>query len=163
MKLTIELVPGTSWGNNLRSILEPADWDRLRKAQYAKADYCCEVCGGKGSTHPVECHEVWAYDDEKHLQALKGLVALCPSCHAVKHIGRSISVGKGGQAISHMARVNGESREWAWAHVDRALKQHRERSAHKWQIDLTWLTDQGIWIEDLEPPSNSCSGEPAEA
>jgi len=159
MKLTIELVPGTSWGNNLRSLLEPADWDRLRKAQYAKANYVCEVCGGKGRTYPVECHEIWEYNDRTHVQKLAGLVALCPACHQVKHIGRTISLGQGDLAVAHMSRVNGESRECSWEHVQRALQEHSTRSLHKWTIDLAWLTDQGFWVSEPE----ICSGGTGEA
>ena len=68
MKLTIELVPQSSWGNNLRSEanLSKGQWDKLRKESYRKANYKCEICGEKGPKWPVECHEIWHYDDEKH-------------------------------------------------------------------------------------------------
>ena len=47
-KLTIELVPSTAWGENLRKILKKEHWDILRKASYKRARYRCECCGGKG-------------------------------------------------------------------------------------------------------------------
>lgn len=36
---------------------------------------------------PVECHEVWDYDDDRKIQRLERRVALCPACHEVKHAG----------------------------------------------------------------------------
>lgn len=46
-----------------------------------------KVCGGRGEKWPVECHEMWQYDDKNHVQKLAGLIALCPDYHKVKHIG----------------------------------------------------------------------------
>ena len=74
--LTVELVPRGQWGANLRSELPKKDWDRLRREQYKKAGYVCEICGGKGSRHPVECHEIWHYDEDTNTQRLDGLIAL---------------------------------------------------------------------------------------
>ena len=38
-KLSVELVPSTAWGENLRSILTKEMWDELRKKSYRKAKY----------------------------------------------------------------------------------------------------------------------------
>jgi hypothetical protein len=83
-RLSIELVPATSWFDNLRSLLPPAEWDALRKATSQAAGHRCEICGGRGPKWPVECHERWQYDDATHVQTLTGLIALCPECHRVK-------------------------------------------------------------------------------
>jgi len=72
--LTIELVPKGQWGSNLRSELSTKDWDTLRRESYHLASYKCEVCGGVGPRHPVECHEIWHYDDAYHVQRLDGLI-----------------------------------------------------------------------------------------
>jgi hypothetical protein len=48
--LTIELVPKTAWFTNLRSYLTSKEWDVVRKKCYKEANYCCEICGGKGNT-----------------------------------------------------------------------------------------------------------------
>lgn len=58
-RLTIELVPKTCWFSNVRDRVSRQDWDRIRSQVYEQADRRCEVCGGRGSRHPVECHEVW--------------------------------------------------------------------------------------------------------
>ena len=106
MKLTIELVPKTIWYSNLRSELSKAEWDRLRKIAYRKADYHCEICGGQGPKWPVECHEIWEYDDQNSVQTLKGLTAICPDCHRVKHIGRAQIMGEYDLALKHLMKVN---------------------------------------------------------
>src|SRR6266542_2374238 len=62
---------------------------------------------GRGPEHPVECHEVWRYDDRTHVQMLVRMIALCPACHQVKHLGFANVKGKGTQARAHLARVNG--------------------------------------------------------
>ena len=47
-KLTIELVPSTSFYTNVRSILPKSEWDRLRKDSYKKAKFKCQICKESG-------------------------------------------------------------------------------------------------------------------
>ena len=86
LRLEIELVPGASWHSNLRRILPRRVWDKIRKEAYKAAGHKCEICGAEGR---LECHEWWEYDDRRRVQRLAGFMALCPLCHAVKHMGRS--------------------------------------------------------------------------
>ena len=139
MKLTIELVPKNLWGKNLRSLVPKEKWDTLRRGCYKKARYICEVCGGLGDEWPVECHEIWKYNDKTHVQRLAGLIALCPACHEVKHIGRSRAVGKGEEAFAHLGKVNGWRAARTRDYVDQAFLDWRNRSRHEWQLDLSWL------------------------
>jgi len=143
-ELAIELVPATSWGANLRSALHKRDWDTLRKRVYRLAGFRCEVCGGKGRKHPVECHEVWDYDDETHVQKLIRLIALCPACHEVKHFGRAERVGRGDRAFLHLMQVNGWEAERADRHLREAYAVWDRRSHHEWTLDLSWLDEFGI-------------------
>ena len=145
-KLTIELVPSTCWFTNLRSELSTSQWDKLRKATYRKAKYRCEICGGKGDKHPVECHEIWDYDDENHIQVLKGLIALCPACHQVKHIGLAKLRGKGEEAANHLKKVNGWNERQTQQYILEAFKIWNQRSQYQWQLDLTWLEQNGITL-----------------
>jgi hypothetical protein len=62
-------------------------WDHIRHQVWRQAEYRCELCGCKGREHPAECHEVWRYDDRTLVQALVRMIALCPACHQVKHLG----------------------------------------------------------------------------
>ena len=139
MKLTLDLVPAFTWYDNIRSRIRPVDWDRLRRATYAAAGHRCEVCGGKGRRHPVECHEIWDYDEATRVQRLTGLIALCPACHEVKHFGRATAVGRGDAAFAHLMRVNGWDEDRSRRHVDDAFMQWRARSQVQWTLDLSWL------------------------
>jgi len=138
-RLTLDIVPASTWYDNLRSRLRPSEWDRLRKATYAAAGHRCEVCGGRGSRHPVEAHERWDYDEENLVQRLIGLIALCPSCHAVKHFGRSQAIGQGGKALAHLKRVNRWKEDQAWDHINRSFEDWQRRSSVEWTLDLSWL------------------------
>lgn len=146
-KLSIELVPKSSHFENLRNHIKPVSWTRIRKAVAESAGHVCEICGGKGTRCAVACHERWFYDDVRRIQKLEGLIALCPNCHAVKHIGRQIAYGFGDEARSHLAHVNGWSDEYAEAYVEAAGQLWYERSRHSWKLDLTWAVDQGLVIE----------------
>lgn len=113
-RLTIELVPRTCWFDNVRSAVSSSDWKRLRQQTARTAGWKCQVCGGKGPRWPVECHEIWHYDDDRQYQTLTGLIALCPSCHEVKHIGFSELRGKKDEAVAHLALVNGRAHLTMW-------------------------------------------------
>ena len=143
-RLTMELVPRTSWYSNVRSHVSPAEWDRLRRLVYQRARSRCQVCGGHGPTHPVQSHEVWDYNDATGVQQLVGLVALCPACHRVKHFGRSHVEGRGDEAIEKLIQVNGWSAERAEAYIELVLEIWRLRSRVPWRLDLSWLAEHGI-------------------
>jgi len=147
-RLTIELVPRTCWFDNVRSAVSSSDWKRLRQQTARTAGWKCQICGGKGPRWPVECHEIWHYDDDRQSQTLTGLIALCPSCHEVKHMGFSELRGKKDEAVAHLALVNGWSLQGAFDYVDEAFDVWRERSRHAWQLDISWLAAQGIKLQD---------------
>lgn len=144
--LLIEMVPSTSWGANLRSELKRADWDKLRKQTYRGAGYKCIICGGVGPRWPVECHEIWEYDDEQSIQTLVGLEALCPACHEVKHFGRAFNEGNGGRAAHHLKNVNGWDRDRTNQHIRDAFVLWQDRSSKKWTLNLDWLKDHGVSV-----------------
>lgn len=137
--LTIEVVPKSLWAVNLRDKLGPTGWDKIRKACYAKAGYVCEICGGVGPKHPVECHEIWAYDDMKHVQKLAGLIALCPACHEVKHYGRACAVGRAEEAQHHFLEINGCTPQQMRAYIEEVKALWEKRSECEWTQDLSWL------------------------
>ena len=141
MKLTIELVPSTAWEANVRSSVSKKEWDILRKACYKKADYKCECCGGKGPKHPVECHEIWDYDEKNFMQTLLGLIALCPDCHKCKHMGYARISGNYDRALKHLAKVNGLSIEEATTYVNECFAIYEKRSKNNWQLDITILEE----------------------
>ena len=138
-KLRVALVPSTCWLSNVRSLMKEWAWRKLKDSIAEMGEYRCEVCRGQGRKHPVECHEVWGYDDERRVQALLRLQALCPMCHRVKHLGRSINLGYEEVACGWLARVNGWDAATTSTYVDAAFRQWSARSQHGWTLDLTTL------------------------
>lgn len=139
MKLNFELVPESCWYSNLRSALPKEAWDILRKKAYARAGGKCMICGVK--TSRLEAHEQWEYDDEKCVQRLKNVVAICRPCHEVIHIGRTQLMGREKEACEHFMKVN----ECSYAEYRKALGEanalNRERGKKEWLLDVSALKD----------------------
>jgi hypothetical protein len=138
LRLTIELVPSTCWFANLRDVLTPAAWEALRKQVIAASGRRCAICGASGRLH---CHEVWDYDDAARVQTLRGFLALCATCHHVKHIGMAGILASQGKlsyerVVEHFLRVNGCDRATFQRHYREAMETWRERSRHEWVTDL---------------------------
>ena len=144
--LSVELVPSTCWFSNVRDHVPKKTWDSLRKSTYKKANYHCEICGGRGNKWPVECHEIWHYDDINHLQTLLGLTSLCPSCHRVKHIGLAGLQGHADEAEAHLTKVNGWNSDETDNYLESVWNTWEERSSHQWTFDLSHLLAYGIQI-----------------
>lgn len=137
LKLTIELIPQSAWKDNLRNYVGATRWNKIRKEIYKRADYKCEICSGQGKKHPVECHEKWKFEEGKII--LLGLIALCPSCHEVKHIGRAQATGNLERAIKHFREVNKVSNEVARKYISECFRVYHQRSEQKWELDLECL------------------------
>lgn len=138
MKLEFEMVPDGCWYSNLRSVLSKAQWDFVRKEAYARANGKCMICGAACSR--LEAHERWSYNEELAIQKLEDVLAVCPKCHAVIHIGRTQLKGDEKAACEHFMRVNGVS----YAEYRRALgaantAHIRRNKIPEWALDLTWL------------------------
>lgn len=143
-KLTIELVPSSSWFNNVRAVVTKKQWDYIKSQVSSKAYNMCEICGGVGSKHPVECHEIWSYDNKKLIQKLEGMIALCPSCHMVKHYGYSEVRGLSVHAKHHLMTVNKMTSKKADEYIAAAFKVWAERSEKEWILDIDHLNQYGI-------------------
>lgn len=138
MKLNFELVPDGCWYSNLRSILSPAQWDVVRREAYARAGGRCMICGAP--SHRLEAHERWEYDEERCVQKLADVVAVCKSCHEVIHIGRTQLMGGEVRASEHFMKVNG----CTYAEYRKALGEANEAHIRRnlvpeWKLDLGYL------------------------
>ncbi len=139
-KLNFELVPDSCWRSNLRSLLKPSAWDILRKRAYAKSGGRCMICSAP--VKRLEAHEQWEYLEDKKVQRLKSIIAVCHACHSVIHIGYTQLNGNEEAAAKHFMKVNG----CTYAEYRRALGQanadHRRRNlVDEWQLDLTYLEE----------------------
>lgn len=153
-KLTIELVPKTCWFSNVRSNVNNSEWTKLKKITAKNAQYRCEICQGKGDKWPVECHEIWGYNDEQLTQTLEGLAALCPNCHSVKHIGFTELCGRKIEITCHLAIVNRWSYKHACQYIETQFEIWRRRSKYQWLLDINWLSSLEISINSQERLDN---------
>ena len=138
LKLTIELVPSMSWYVNVRDKVSKDAWDQIRKQVYRKYNYRCAICGAKTSLH---CHELWNYNDDTHVQSLKGYMAICEDCHHIKHFGHSKVMAERGdlnieRVIDHFMRVNNCTREVFDEYLSKEMETWEERSQFEWQVEL---------------------------
>lgn len=137
LKLNFELVPDSCWYSNLRSELPREAWDKIRKKAYARAGGKCMICGAPATR--LEAHEQWEYDDEKGIQKLKNVVAICRPCHEVIHIGRTQLTGREREAAAHFMKVNGCTYADYIKALGEANEVHRERSKREWRLDVSEL------------------------
>lgn len=136
LKLRIELVPSTTWYNNLRKEIPKERWDVLRREVYAKYGHKCGICSSSGR---MNCHELWAFDERRHVQTLTGFISLCDWCHHVKHIGLAGILASRGEldydkVVEHFMKVNACSRSAFERHKDEAFDLWDERSRHRWKV-----------------------------
>ncbi|NMP22644.1 DUF5710 domain-containing protein [Sulfobacillus harzensis] len=141
--LFVDLIPESCWFTNVRSAVDPRDWDRVRRYVYHRAGYRCEACGTRGSLH---AHERWDYDSGRRVQTLKRLVALCPDCHLSTHFGYANVTGRTDQALHHLMAVNHWSETEARHHIQQAFNVWQERNRWNWILDLGILEKSGIRI-----------------
>lgn len=90
----------------------------------------------------MECHEIWQYNKTTAVQRLVRLIALCPRCHEVKHIGLTEMNGGLARAVRHLAKVNGWTKTKALRYVDHCYDVWNRRSLIQWTLDLSWLDNQ---------------------
>ncbi len=138
LKLNFEIIPTGAWGFNLRTQLSKRAWDFIRKDAYSKANGKCQICGTYRKR--LEAHEEWDFNKETKTQRLTGVIALCHSCHQVKHIGRTQAIGEEDKAIAHFKRVNNTD----YQGYIKALKEANDKnielsSVYEWLLDLSYL------------------------
>jgi len=151
LKLQIELVPRKCFWSNVRSNIKKSQWDKIRKSVYQKAGFICEICGGKGTRHPVECHEVWKYDPVTMIQKLGFFQSLCPLCHEVKHIGLAGIRGNGERAFNRFRDINKLDDKTAIQIKNAVFKEWKIRSLNEWKLDIEYLKN---WDLELDKTVN---------
>jgi hypothetical protein len=168
--LTLDLVPRTCWGSNVRSMVAATAWDRIRRDTYRAAGYRCEVCSGVGSQHPVDCHEVWVYeltrgddDSATWTQRLERMTALCPACHEVKHFGRATVRGRGDAALAHLIQVNGWTEPQGRQYLEDQRRVWEERSSRPWALDISPLGAYGVSPVKVPAAERKSTFDPASA
>ena len=138
LKLTIELVPRTSWYDNLRKCISNSAWNKIRGKTCAEYGHRCGICGAEVR---LNCHEMWEYSDKKHVQKLVGFIALCNMCHHVKHIGLAEILASEGKldyekVVEHFMKVNKCDKKTFEEHREGAFDEWQKRSQYEWHVDL---------------------------
>lgn len=173
-QLTLELIPTTARQHNIRNLIPRQGWNKIRNGIAKQAKRRCQICGTK--TRSLHTHEIWQYDDSKHIQRLEGLIALCHACHYVKHLDISflenrgpiesyyldiekglskeppIAFKKNLLIVEHLAKVNGWPLNQALKYIEEQLEIWKNRSTHIWRllIDKKYVNAQQIEEKEEE-------------
>jgi DNA polymerase III subunit epsilon len=153
-RLNVELVPELAWGRNVRAVVGAATWEALRwylgarrsrpgslAVPFPDAPYRTELRCFYCQTiqEALDLHEEWYYDDAKRTQHLITLKPICSGCHLSKHLGHAQIIGRGEEAINHLAQVNGWSKRQARQHTTSAFAQWRSRKDTTYTLDVSAL------------------------
>lgn len=137
--MSIELVPSTVWESSVYKLMSREVWDSIRNDFIKENGRKCQVCGETSGT--MNLHEIWNYDDKKHVQKLEGFILLCRMCHHVKHIGLAGILANQGKldydkVIEHFCKVNDCTKKEFEKHKAKAFEIWRERSEYEWNQDF---------------------------
>lgn len=139
-KLKIELVPESSWHYNLRSVLKKSEWEYIKVKVKQKSGGKCSICGKETSL--LDAHEVWEYDEEKGVQKLKDVIAVCKDCHSVIHIGFTSLKGNIERAENHYLKVNNCTYAEYKQDLKKAQEEHKRRNkVAEWTLDISKIKD----------------------
>jgi hypothetical protein len=114
-------------------------WNSIRDSIIDENGRKCQVCGETSGT--MNLHEIWEYDDTKHVQKLAGFILLCRMCHHVKHIGLARILANQGkldydEVVAHFCRVNGCTKKEFEKHKSKAFEIWAKRSEREWKQDF---------------------------
>lgn len=137
--LSIELIPKTAWYKNVRSTVPCSVWMEIRVLHLR---HFCVYCG---TEHELNLHEIWQWDDIRHVQKLTGFETVCFLCHNIKHLAfGGIMIEQGvierKDLVKHYCQVNDCSAKDFERDAFEAMKVWEERSKFVWILDMTYLT-----------------------
>ena len=148
-------MPKALWGRSLAALARKQSkfgpkWQGIRQKEFSRTNGRCESCGGQARS----LHEIWDYDDARHVQRLVGFEPVCELCSLTQHMGRAHEIGRGAEAEQQIARVNGISLEQVGTMLQTAAIVWMARNEHSWTQDLSWLRDRageyGMSREDVD-------------
>lgn len=137
--MSIELVPSNIWESSVHKLMSREVWDSIRNDFIKENGRKCQVYGETSGT--MNLHEIWNYDDKKHVQKPEGFILLCRMCHHVKHIGLAGILANQGKldydkVIEHFCKVNDCTKKEFEKHKAKAFEIWRERSEYEWNQDF---------------------------
>lgn len=146
--LIVDLIPESAFRQSVKRELSPYWWRRLSRGARKRADWRCEICGDPEDATQnryLSCHERWDWQEDRGVQWLARLMALCVSCDAVTHLGFYL-VDHDDDSIprAHLAKARGWSEEQVDEHIRQAWDLWRHRSQFEWTMDLSILADTPV-------------------
>lgn len=136
-----DMLPVTTWEQNVRHLLGGEAWDKMRKHAYKAAGFRCEVCGAKGK---LEAHERFDLVNETAVQRLVAIESLCPLCHKAKHLGIARRLGMLDAVKRHMLYVNRWTPAQLEAAIEDAYEMWEQRAYWEWTVDLDFVRKAGL-------------------
>ena len=143
------MLPRSTYGSSLRTVIEPDGWQRLRRAAGRTTGGSCAWCGEVTIARrwrTWETHEMWAFDVATKRQVLTAAVPLCRTCHLTQHVGYARREGLEDDIVLRIMELNG----WSVAETARAIAQAEHlaslRGRTAWDLDLT------RWRNHIELP-----------
>lgn len=136
LRLKIELVPNPLQNKGLSSVLPYREWRKIAYAKKKRAGRRCEICGDDWGG--LNCHEIWSYNDETHVQKLEGFIVLCDICHQITHIDCISYAGVSWAFVDlskHFMDVNKCDEKTYKDHKDAAIEECKQRSKYEWTTD----------------------------
>ena len=135
LKLEPHLVPKPLWKHSASEKLGRTSWQAIRQDRLREAGDRCEICR-EPSVRPLNCHEIWSYDDSNAVATLVGFEMHCAKCDLVTHMGRAIAHGYGDQALQQMTGVNGINLAEAKQIWLSAKGIWKTRNAREWSVKI---------------------------
>lgn len=134
-KLEFEMIPDTLYGINARSFLTETEWKTI--SHNVRKIGKCACCMESKEISKLDAHEIWDYDDKKHIQKLQDVIPVCDLCHATIHIGHSIKEGlyTEDELLEHYMKVNQISKEQSETCLQNARIKIGERNKYNWTQD----------------------------
>jgi hypothetical protein len=77
------------------------------------------------------------------------MIALCPYCHEVKHIGNANVRGRGEHARAWLGQINQWNEHQLDLYLAYVFEVWEERSLHEWELDIVELAAYGIAVGTL--------------
>jgi len=94
----------------------------------------CQVYSDAASASPLNCHELWDYNDDQSTATLVGLRIQCRNCDSAVHMGRAVRLGFGNTALAQLVKVNLIGAREARMLYRSALDEWRLRNKKHWRI-----------------------------
>jgi hypothetical protein len=144
-KPAIRPVPFPLWELNLRNILGPYRWRKLRAAVIKERGLNCEVCGTRvKQSKEIKAHEAWLYTyrGKQGVATVERLSLVCWFCHSCEHFALTQSLVAQGiltkralkETTAHFCKLNGCTRRQFENYHATTMTEWEELSAKSWII-----------------------------